>query len=80
MGDAAEVYRSDTRTKIIEALAAATGVMGPAEITSVTGLQRNLVDVTLHRMAYDNEVVQVARGKYAHPDKEFATPRQKCKK
>jgi hypothetical protein len=77
LGDATEVYRSDSRTKILEALAKASNLMGPAEIASVTGILRNTVDVTLHRMAADGEVIQVGRGRYAHPSKEFATPCQK---
>jgi hypothetical protein len=80
LGDAAEVYRSDTRTKILKALSEAQDLIGPAEIAAVTGIQRNTVDVTLHRMAADCEVVQVRRGRYAHPSKEFADPRQNRKK
>jgi hypothetical protein len=80
LGDAADVQRSDTRKAIMSALMDATDLMSPAEIAAVATLARNLVDVTLHRMAADGEVVQVSRGKYAHPNKDFATPRQNCKK
>lgn len=74
LGEAADGQRSDTRKAIISTLLVATGLMGPAEIASVTSIARNTVDVTLHRMAADGEVVQVSRGRYAHPSKEFATP------
>jgi hypothetical protein len=82
LGDAAEVYRSDTKTKILDALAKAADLMGPADIASVTEVLRNTVDVTLHRMALEGEIVQVSRGKYAHPGKDFATAVRKkdCKK
>ncbi len=80
LGDAADVQRSDTRKAIISALLDATDLMGPAEIASVATLSRNNVDVTLHRMAAEGEVVQVSRGRYAHPSKEFATPCQNRKK
>ena len=82
LGDASEVYRSDTKTKILDALVKATDLMGPTDIASVTEVLRSTVDVTLHRMALDGEIVQVSRGKYAHPSKEFATPVRKkdCKK
>jgi AAA domain len=80
LGDAADVQRSDTRKAITAALLEATAVMSPAEIASLTTLPGNTVHVTLHRMAADSEVVQVSRGKYAHPSKDFAAPRTKCKK
>jgi len=74
LGDASEVYRSDTRTKILEALTAAADLMGPAEVAGVAGIDQANVRQTLHRMVADGEVIQVSRGQYAHPNKEFATP------
>jgi hypothetical protein len=79
LGDAAEVQRSSTRNAILATLADATEPIGPADIASVTKIGRNTVDVMLHRMVADGEVIQVSRGRYAHPSKEFATPRQTCK-
>ena len=73
LGDAAEVYRSDSRSKILEALAGATDLMGPADLAAATGIQRNNVDQLLHQMRNAGEVVQVSRGRYAHPNTEFAT-------
>jgi hypothetical protein len=74
LGDAAEVYRSDTRTKILEALVAAADFMAPSEIAGVTGIDQANVRQTLHRMVADGEVIQASRGQYAHPRKDFATP------
>ena len=44
LGDAAEVYRSDSRSKILKALVGAIELMGPAEIATATGSQHNNVD------------------------------------
>jgi hypothetical protein len=80
LGDAADVQRSDTRKAILNALMEATDLMRPADIAAASTLPRNTVDVTLHRMAADGEVIQVSRGQYCHPSKKFPDPCQKCKK
>lgn len=82
LGNAADVQWTDAKSKILAALSAAKDLMGPADIASVTGIPRNTVDVTLHRLAADGEVVQVSRGRYAHHSKEFANPVRKkdCQK
>ena len=49
-------------------------LLSPGEIAAIAEIPRNTVDKTLARMTADGEVVQVSRGRYAHPDKEFATP------
>jgi hypothetical protein len=72
LGDAGEVFRSDSRSAILEALTEATDLMNPVEIAAATDIQRNNVDQLLHQMKIAGEVVQVSRGRYAHPDKEFA--------
>ena len=74
LGDAAEIQRSDTRRSILAALGKATDLLSPGEIAAIAEIPRNTVDKTLARMTADGEVVQVSRGRYAHPDKEFATP------
>ena len=74
LGEASDVYQSDTRTLILKALEEATDVMGPQDIASVVGCQRNAVDQALHRMGADGQVIQVRRGRWAHPSKEFAKP------
>ena len=53
LGDAGQVYRSDTKTAILTVLEKATGLLGPAEIGSVAELPRGTVDTALHRMAVD---------------------------
>jgi hypothetical protein len=73
LGDAAEVHRSDTRKAILVALEGATTPMSPQEIASITKLSRNVVDQRLLNMRDASEVVQVSRGLYAHPEKEFVT-------
>jgi hypothetical protein len=80
LGNAAEIQRSDTRKSILAALNQATDLLNPGEIAALVELPRNTVDKTLARMAADGEVVQVSRGRYAHPEKEFATPRHKFQK
>jgi IclR helix-turn-helix domain len=79
LGDAAEVYRSDSRSKILEVLAKANDLMGPAEIAATTDIHRNNVDQLLHQMRTAGEVVQVSRGRYAHPTKEFVAHPKKPK-
>jgi len=74
LGNAAEEHLSDTRKAILEALQSATNLMGPRGISAVTGIDENNVGVTLHRMVAAGEVIQVSRGRYAHPSKEFVTP------
>ena len=80
LGNAAEIQRSDTRKSILASLNQATDLLNPGEIAALVELPRNTVDKTLARMAADGEVVQVSRGRYAHPEKEFATPRHKFQK
>jgi hypothetical protein len=79
LGDAAEVHRSDTRKAILAVLEGATAPMSPQEIVSLTELSRNVVDQRLLNMRDGGEVVQVSRGLYAHPDKEFASARKNRK-
>ena len=79
LGDAAEVHRSDTRKLILAVLAAATTVMSPGEIAAAVGINRNAVDQQLLQMRNAGEVVQVSRGLYADPNKEFAIPPKKPK-
>jgi len=68
LGDAAEVLQSDSRGKILVALSETTEPMGPQEILTATGLNRQNVDQLLHRMLRDGEIIKVKRGRYAHPD------------
>jgi hypothetical protein len=80
LGEAGEVHRSETRRSILDVLAEATQLLTPEQIAVATGLKRNAVDQRLFKMVKDGEVVQVSRGKYAHPDKaEMLTPHKKDK-
>ena len=68
LGDAGEVHRSDTRTAILNVLAAATEPMSPDKIAVATSINRNAVDQRLYHMASAGEVAVISRGQYAHPD------------
>lgn len=67
LGDAADVHRSDERTRILEALEASTEPMGPTEITKATGMKYANVRYLLHQMALAGEVGKASRGKYKPP-------------
>lgn len=66
-GDAAEVRRSDTRTKILAVLAKVKpNTMGPQEIAAAAELGEAAVKKRLGAMLMDGEVIKAARGEYAH--------------
>ena len=68
VGDAAEVHRSDTRSKILDVLKRAKpNAMGPSDIASVAELKETVVKVRLGNMVADGEVMKTSRGLYAHP-------------
>jgi hypothetical protein len=69
LGDAQEVRRSDSRSKILAVLKASPEPMSPANIAIVSGIERNAVDAQLHRMMKAGEVFSPTRGRYAHPDR-----------
>ena len=69
LGEASEVRRSDTRTKVIAVLADADDLMTPEEITRATGLKRNVIDQQLHKMVKASEIVAISRGRYCHPQR-----------
>jgi hypothetical protein len=67
MGDAEEVYRSDTRQKILTLLDDVRKVsvpLRPKEIASQTDTNEDLVNKTLTRMVNDAEIIRVGRGRY----------------
>lgn len=64
LGNAAAVHRSDTKTKILDALTSAEGPMGPKDISAVTGLKESNVKMTLARMLRDGEVSRPAGGQW----------------
>lgn len=67
LGDAAEVRRSETRRKILAAMARTAQPMGPKEIALATAMRENTVSQRLVGMVDKGEVVKAARGKYALP-------------
>jgi hypothetical protein len=75
LGDAAEVYRSNERNKILTALETASEPLTPQAIASTTGMPPNNVWQLLHKMAIDGAVVKTARGKYRHPERQDLDPR-----
>jgi RecA-family ATPase len=66
LGDAVEVRRSETRKKVLAALARSQP-MGPKEIALASMLPENSVSQRLIGMVEKGEVVKTARGKYALP-------------
>ena len=69
VGDAADVRRTDERTRIQSALLEADEAMGPKEVALATGMSRNNVDQLLHTMGKAGEVRKIRRGQYIHPDR-----------
>ncbi|MGP0092686.1 MAG: AAA family ATPase [Xanthobacteraceae bacterium] len=68
LGAAAEVHRSEERSRVLTALAEADEPLGPKEIMAALGRNdRNAVDALLFRMAADGDIDKVGRGKYAIP-------------
>ena len=68
LGEAAEVKRSDERSRILEALKEADTAMTPLQIAAEAGLRRGNVRFLLGKMVTDGEVLKGGRAKYAHPD------------
>jgi AAA domain len=67
-GAAADVHRSDTRTKILGALRPIyPNVMGPSDIARATGLKETVVKSRLGDMLAAGEVVKTGRGSYSAP-------------
>lgn len=69
VGEAAEVHRSDTRTRILDVLKAANELMGPSDIAVAADLKESVVKQRLFHMLPQGEVVKVGRGLYHHPEK-----------
>jgi hypothetical protein len=65
LGDAAEVHQTYTRGKLSVALQEANKPMSPADLIVATGLSKQNVDTTLHRMVKDGKIVRLSRGMYA---------------
>jgi hypothetical protein len=80
LGEAEEVYRTDTRQKILTLLDDVSLVsepLGPQEIARQTDTNEDLVNTTLRRMVGDAEILRVSRGRYIsakRPDLKPHTP------
>lgn len=68
LGSAEDVRRTDERSSILNALFDAEAPLSPAELSRLTGNNRNNVDQLLSKMVRAGEVSKAGRGKYVHPD------------
>ena len=68
LGNAADIYVSEQRAKILAAVKEAGQPMTIAALAEATGTKRNPLEVLLGRMAKDDEIQRVAKGLYAHRD------------
>jgi hypothetical protein len=70
IGEAADIRRTDERSKILSALLIADEAMGPRDVAIAAEMSRNNVDQLLFKMAKANEVQKVARGRYIHAQRQ----------
>ena len=69
LGNASDVQRSNERGRILAVLEDATELLGPQDLTDMTGMPSGNVRQLLLKMAHDGEVLKGGRGKYRHPDR-----------
>jgi hypothetical protein len=69
LGEAADVRRSDERTKILEFLSDADQPERTIDIIAATGMKRNAGNILLHKMVKAGEVIRPTRGLYVHKDR-----------
>jgi hypothetical protein len=75
LGDAAAVQHNLTRGRLSDWLSEeATEPASPADLTAATGIVRNNVDQTLHRMVREGEIIKVSRGRYVHAKRHDLLP------
>lgn len=67
IGEAAEVRRTDERSRILSVLLSADAPVSPREIAIATNMPRNNVDQLLFKMGKAGEVQKTGRGGYVHP-------------
>ena len=70
LGLPTEVFASDTKRRIIEAMR--QGMQSPAKISEVSGVEYELTKKTLQRMAAAGEAVKNGHGFYELPDDPLA--------
>ena len=79
LGEAEEVYRSDSRQKILTLLDDVRKVsvpLGPKEIAAQTDTNEDLVNKTLARMVTDAEIYRVGRGRYVSAGRPELIPKK----
>ena len=69
IGEAAEIRRTDERSRILTALLTADTPVSPRELSIAAGMSRNNVDQLLFKMGKAAEVRKTRRGHYIHPDR-----------
>lgn len=69
LGDAAEVHRSDERSRILSVLETASELLSPQAIADAAGMQKNNVYQLLHKMVPNGQIIKSSLGKYRHPDR-----------
>jgi hypothetical protein len=74
LGEAADVKRSDERSKIIDALKEAEIAMTPLQIAAEVGIRRENVRQLLGKMVEAGDVMKGARSRYYHPDHAHLAP------
>jgi len=75
LGQAAEVRRSDERSRVIEALKKAGGPLSVTDIMAGADIpKRGNADQLLSKMAGDGDIERVGRGKYALPGQTSTPP------
>jgi hypothetical protein len=67
VGEAADLRRSEERTKILDALEGCAAPMGPTELAGVLGVPVPNISKMMFRMAKAGELKKVGRGLYLHP-------------
>lgn len=75
LGEAAEVKRSDERSKVLDALKTAAEPMTPTDLADVLGIPRNNAKQLLFKMGKAGEVMKLpGRGRYIHPQRRDLYP------
>lgn len=68
-GDAADIRRSDERSKILDTLEASAEPMSPTDIAAATGMKNGNIRKLLFTMGKAGEVLKAERGRYVHSSK-----------
>lgn len=81
LGEAADVHRSDERSRVLKALEEAGEPLTTTEIISLANIgSRNTADVLLRRMFRDGQIERLKRGLYGLPGARNRVVSQICQK